>query len=34
MGMAFDRSGRLYVVELAANRVAVVTLTGTRRDSP
>jgi hypothetical protein len=33
MGMAFDRSGRLYVVELAANRVAVVTLGG-GRDSP
>ena len=28
MGMAFDRAGRLYVVELAANRVAIVTLGG------
>jgi sugar lactone lactonase YvrE len=33
MGMTFDRTGRLYVVELAANRVAVVTLSG-RKDSP
>jgi hypothetical protein len=33
MGMAFDRAGRLYVVELAAHRVAVVTLSN-RKDSP
>jgi DNA-binding beta-propeller fold protein YncE len=32
MGMAFDRKGQLYVVELAANRVGVVTLSG-RKDS-
>jgi DNA-binding beta-propeller fold protein YncE len=34
MGMAFDRAGQLYVVELAASRVAVVTLGGGRKDSP